>query len=191
MNAVALLCVSGGFVSAAMAARPLSSTIVVQVLSVMKISSRFETPSMSQGQVVGGPQRLEDTDYLADVRIQNVIRSDLDLSPGETLGIHYTVVTGAPIPLPITRVPLRPGASATLTVFKDTVGYRMLRSFGEGRVRAPLKLADENCPFTRFPEGRQSGHPSASARRCSRSEAAVPLSAIAGRARHSINSGKR
>jgi hypothetical protein len=93
------------FVFAAMAARLLTSTLVVQVLSVDQESFRRVPAMISQGQVVGG-QWPETTGFVAKVQIQNVVRSDHSLAPGETVEIHYTIRTAQPRPLPV-RQPFR------------------------------------------------------------------------------------
>ncbi len=113
-------------VFAAMAARLLTSTLVVQVQSVDQESFNRVPAMISQGQPAGG-QWLETTGFAAKVQIQNVVSSDHGLSPGETIVIHYTIRTATPRPLPLTDPPLKPGETMTLTVIKGNDGFELRR----------------------------------------------------------------
>ena len=124
--APALLLGSAVLVSAAMAARLPTSTLVVQVLSVDQESFRREPAMVSQGNAVG-EQRLETTGFVAKVQIQNVIQSDHGLAPGQTIEVHYTIRTATPRPLSFTDTPLEPGKNMTLTVMKGNGGYELRR----------------------------------------------------------------
>lgn len=112
----ASLLVCMAFAAAATAARVLSSTLEVQVLSVDQGPLRREPGLISQGKVINW---LEMTDFTATVQIRNVIRSDYSLASGETIKIHYTVRSAAPRP----GKPLKPGDDLTLTVLKGDDGY--------------------------------------------------------------------
>jgi len=122
IRAVAFLFGIAMFVCAAMAARALTSTLVVQILSVDQESFRRGPAMMSQGRPFGD-QWLESTGYVAKAQIQNVIRSDHGLAPGEIIEIHYEIRTATPQPLPFTDARLKPGQSGTLTVSKAKSGY--------------------------------------------------------------------
>jgi hypothetical protein len=56
------------------------------------------------------------------VRIQNVIRTDHGLAPGETIKVHYTIRTASS--LPHSATPLKPGESVTLEVFGHDDEYQ-------------------------------------------------------------------
>ena len=114
------------FVFAAMAARLLTITLVVQVLSVDQETFDRVPAMISEGQMVG-EQWLETTGFTAKVRIQNVIRSDHGVTPGEMIEIHYTIRKATPRPLPFTDLPLRPCDNVTLTVSKGNGGYGLRR----------------------------------------------------------------
>ena len=124
--APALLLGSAVLVSAAMAARLPTSTLVVQVLSVDQESFRREPAMASQGNAVG-EQRLETTGFVAKVQIQNVIQSDHGLAPGQTIEVHYTIRTATPRPRSSRDTPLEPGKNMTLTVMKGNGGYELRR----------------------------------------------------------------
>jgi hypothetical protein len=124
--APALLLGSAVLVSAAMAARLPTSTLVVQVLSVDQESFRREPAMVSQGNAVG-EQRLETTGFVAKVQIQNVIQSDHGLAPGQTIEVHYTIRTATPRPRSSRDTPLEPGKNMTLTVMKGNGGYELRR----------------------------------------------------------------
>jgi hypothetical protein len=124
--ALAVLLGSAVLVSAAMAARLPTSTLVVQVLSVDQESFRREPAMVSQGNAVG-EQRLETTGFVAKVQIQNVIQSDHGLAPGQTIEVHYTIRTATPRPRSSRDTPLEPGKNMTLTVMKGNGGYELRR----------------------------------------------------------------
>ena len=106
------------FVFEAMAARLPTSTLVVRVLSVdQELFHRDRAP-------VVGEQWLESTGFVAKVRIQNVIRTDHGLAPGETIKVHYTICTANSLPLPHTATPLKPGENVTLEVFGHDDEYQ-------------------------------------------------------------------
>jgi hypothetical protein len=113
---LALLFGSAVFVSTAMAARLPTSKLLVQVLSVDQESSTIDPPLMIQGRAVG-EQVIETTGFVAKVLIQNVVRTDHGLASGDTIRVHYRILTGRPLPIPQTAVPLQPGESVTLEVF--------------------------------------------------------------------------
>jgi hypothetical protein len=113
---LALLFGGALFASTAMAARLPTSTLRVLVLAVDQESFTVDPPPTVQGRAAGA-QVIETTGFVAKVLIQDVVRTDHGLVSGDTIRVHYRILTGRPLPIPQTAAPLQPGASVTLEVF--------------------------------------------------------------------------
>jgi hypothetical protein len=84
-----LLC-NFGLVSSAMAARLPTSALIVHVLSVDQESFN-RSPAMLKDGKPFGDQWYETTGFIAKAQIQNVIRTDHGLTPGQTITIRYKI----------------------------------------------------------------------------------------------------
>ena len=120
--AVAFLFGMAVFVCAVMAARLPTSTLVVQVLSVDRVSFNRVPSRISQGHAVGDVW-WETTGFVAKARILNVIRTDHGLAPGETIDVSYKIRTATPPPSPFHDVPLKAGQTVTLEVMGGNGKY--------------------------------------------------------------------
>src|SRR5262249_30451726 len=84
------------------------STLTVEILSVERES--FKAQQYSNG-------LFETSSYVAEARIEKVVRTDHGLNPGDSIQIRYDVrVRRPPLPANLNIRSLRSGETVTLTV---------------------------------------------------------------------------
>jgi hypothetical protein len=115
-SVTAFFCVNAMLLSAALAARLATSTMVVHVLSVTEEFHHREAARF-------GPQIFDTAGFVARVQIQTVLQTDHGLVPDETIDIHYQIRTAKPLPLGFHDKPLQPGEDATVMIMETRDGY--------------------------------------------------------------------
>jgi hypothetical protein len=118
-----LLC-NFGLVSSAMAARLPTSALIVHVLSVDQESFN-RSPAMLKDGKPFGDQWYETTGFIAKAQIQNVIRTDHGLTPGQTITIRYKIRIGTPQPIPLKNRSLKAGEDTTVELMGRGTEYEL------------------------------------------------------------------
>jgi len=98
-----------------------TSTLTVNVLSMDRQS--FDRQEFKEAS--GRNASRETTSFVAKARVQTVLQSDHNLSPGVVIEIRYDVVVRQPrLPGAYDHRTLNTGETVTLTVYRDHGAFR-------------------------------------------------------------------